>query len=106
MSLNLTQVNADLMKVRDERAESIVIRRGSDSLSAQTVRIEKGTQYGALVRSLNGKEYRATAVVLGDTDLNIAVEDRFNDQNGILFMVIFVNPNHEACTVAEATAVE
>lgn len=104
--LNLAQVNADLMKVRDERAEAIVIRRGATSLEAQTVRIEKANQFGALERSLNGKQYRAQAIVLGDTDLDIAVEDRFNDANGILYMVIFVNPNHEACTVAELTAVE
>lgn len=106
MPLDMVKVNADFMKVRNERAESIVIRRGNDSLAAQTVRVEKGLQYGLLVRSLNGKEYRAQAVVLGDTDLDVAVEDRFNDANGILFMIIFVNPNREACTVAEAAIVE
>jgi len=106
MPLDIVKVNADLMKVRDERAESIVIRRGGSSLGSQTVRVEKGLQYGLLVRSLNGKEYRSQAVVLGDTDLDIAVEDRFNDANGFLFMVIFVDPNREACTVAEVTLVE
>lgn len=106
MSLNLVQVNADLMAVRDARAEAIVIRRGGTALSSQTVRVEKALQFGVLERSLNGKNYKATAIVLGDTDLDIAVEDRFNDSNGILYMVIFVNPNHEACTVAEASVVE
>ena len=106
MSLNLARVNADLMKVRDARAESLVIRRGNTSLTAQMVRIEKAQMYGLLVRSLNGKEYRATALVLGDTDLDIQVEDRFNDANGILYMVIFMNPNREACVFAEATAIE
>lgn len=106
MSLNLARVNADLMKIRDERAESITIRRGDSTLSVQTVRIEKVQSYGLQVRSLNGKEYRATILVLGDTDLDIAVEDRFNDASGNLNMVIYVNPNHDACTVAEATAVE
>lgn len=106
MSLNLAKVNADLMRVRDERAESVVIRRLSDSLSPQVIRLEKNVRFGMVERSLNGKQYKADAVILGDVDLDIQVEDRFNDANGILYMVIFVNPNHDACTTAEAAAVE
>jgi hypothetical protein len=106
MGLNLTQVHADLMNIRNQRAEAIAIRRGVTALSAQTIRLEKTQRFGVLERSLNGKQYKADAVVLGDIDLDIAVEDRFNDANGILYMVIFVDPNHEACTVAEAAAVE
>lgn len=106
MPLDMTIVRADLMAVRDERAEEITIRRNGSPIEAQTVRIEKTTAFGSAVRSLNGEEYRATVIVLGDIDLDIQVQDKFNDQNGILFMVIFVNPNHEACTLAEAAAVE
>jgi hypothetical protein len=106
MTLNLAQVNKDLMRIRDERAESIVIRRLAEELSAQTIRLEKSQRFGVLERSLNGKQYKADAVILGDTDLDIQVEDRFNDMNGILFMVIFVNPNRDACTQAEAAMVE
>jgi len=106
MPLDMTVVRADLMAVRDERAEEITIRRGGSPLAAQTVRIEKTSSYGMAVRSLNGEEYRATAIVLGDIDLDILVQDKFNDANGIVFMVLFVNPNHDACTVAEAVAVQ
>ena len=106
MTLNLAQVRVDLMAVRDERAESITLRRGDSTVSAQTVRIERTSSFGMAVRSLNGEEYRATAIVLGDIDLDIEVQDRFNDQNGIVFVVIFVNPNRDACCVAEVAAVE
>ena len=106
MSLNLAQVRADLAAVRAEREENITLRRGTGTVGAQAVRIERTSSFGMAVRSLNGEEYRATAIVLGDIDLDIEVQDRFNDQNGILFMVIFVNPNHDVCCIAEVAAVE
>ena len=44
-------------------------------------------------------------MVVGDTDLNIAVDDRFTD-NGILYRVYFVRPNQDVMVAAEAEAVE
>jgi hypothetical protein len=64
------------------------------------------SSFGAVTRTVGGKEYRADVIVLGGVDFDVQVEDRFNDANGILYRVIFVNPNREMAVTAEAAAVQ
>jgi hypothetical protein len=44
-------------------------------------------------------------VILGEKDMDIAREDRLT-VNGQVYRVVFVQPNREACTIAEAVIVQ
>lgn len=94
-------MNASLMEIRDGRSESIVIRRGSSTLPAQTVRIARRAQGGQRRDSDGAEEVRGDALVLGDTDLDIQPKDRFNDSNGVLYEVMTVRPNRDQRVEAE-----
>ena len=101
---SMSVIAEKMTKIRNLRAESIVLRRGGTSLAAQSVRVEK-TRMGRQVRSEGGSEQRADAVVHGAVGLNIQVEDRFTS-GGILFEVSFVHPNRSVMTLADAVVVE
>ncbi len=102
---DLAQMTADLVKVRDDRDESLAFRRGDTTLAAQTVRIVRA---GSAARDRVGaesSEQRVRVLVLGPVGLDVAVGDRFNDGEGTLYRVSFVRPNRTVDTVAEAEAV-
>ncbi|MFP4344247.1 MAG: hypothetical protein ACLFU8_06115 [Anaerolineales bacterium] len=102
---DLAQMTADLTKVRDDRDESLAFRRGDTTLDAQTVRIVRAGTAARDQVGAESSEQRARVLVLGPTDLDVAVGDRFNDGGGTLYRVTFVRPNRTVETVAEAEAV-
>lgn len=97
---------ADIERLIDENPTEITIRRGSSTLAAQTVRIERVGGKGLERRSAGAAEVLQVVLVLGESDLDIQVGDRFNDDNDVLYEVTFVRPNRLACVQAEARQVE
>lgn len=92
---------ADLLTVRDDNAVTVSIRRGSSTLSAQTVRIARAGTIAQRSDSGGLEQSSGRVVVMGDVALDIALGDRFNVGDG-LYEVDFVRPNRRAATVAEA----
>ncbi len=97
---DLAQWQADALALRDDNAVSITLRRGNTTLAAQIVRLLK-RKGGTLVSSPDGVETRAPVLVQGATTLNIQIDDRFT-VGGVLYRVIFVQPDRRAHTIAEA----
>ncbi len=98
-------VAAALSKVLNERAQSIVLRRGETSLAAQSFRVERisrASQY----RDEASRERRSDVVILGAVEADVAVGDRFNADGELLFEVNFVQPNRSVATIAEAVVVK
>lgn len=91
----------DLRRVRDDNAVSISIRRGSSTLTAQTVRIARAGTVANRSDSGGLEQSTQRVVVMGEAALDIAIGDRFN-VNGDLYEVDFVRPNRRAMVVAEA----
>ncbi len=101
---DLTQMNSDLMNIRDDNDVSITIRRENETLDPQSVRIARLLR-GRSFDSEGGEEQRADVVVVGDTDFDVQVADRFT-VNEILYRVTFIRPNQTVAKVAEAVAIE
>jgi len=97
-------VAALITKVRNLRSESITLRRGSGTVTAQTMRVER-TSKGRLFDSDRGSERRADVVINAAVGANIALGDRFTS-GGILYEVTFIRPNKSVATFAEAVAIE
>jgi hypothetical protein len=100
-----TQMASDLVDIRDDNVVSVVLRRGSSSLDAQSVRVARSGARGGARSSEGAEEQRGQVLVAGDTSLDIEVGDRFT-YGGILYRVTFVRPNQRAGIMAEAEAVE
>jgi hypothetical protein len=98
------QITTALMRIRDERAQSIVLRRDNSALAAQTMRVERISR-GRLYRQEAGSERRADVTILAAADIDIAIGDRFN-ADGMLLRVSFIQPNRQYATLAEAEVVE
>jgi hypothetical protein len=90
------------------RSQSISLRRGTATLAAQTVRIEKrGNQSPAIRDSEAGGQIENTIVIIGAVSLDIQVGDRLNDAlTGNLYEVYSVHPNRELVTQAIGRMVE
>jgi len=87
-------------------AVSLVLRRGTQTLTAQTVRIErKGTAQARTADSAGAEQATGAVIILGATTLNIQPQDRFT-LDGRLYEVTLVNPNRLAATQAEAQIIE
>ena len=100
-------MQVDLLAVRSDREESVVIRRGSTTLAAQTVRIARaGTASGQRADVGTLEEAQQRVVVLGGITLDIRPGDRFNDLAGILYEVVAVRPNRRAAVMAEARVIQ
>lgn len=99
-------MRADIIQIRDERPVEIVIRRGETTLEAQTARVEGAvSRRGRSSSGDQAREQRGDVLVLGDTELDIQVKDRFT-ANGILYEVVFVQPNQDFAVMADAVAIE
>lgn len=105
-SADIASMQADLLSVRADRAESIVIRRDGSALSAQTVRIARQGGNATRADGGNTEQFSQRVVVLGAVTLDIQTGDRFNDTAGRLYEVDFVRPNRSAATMAEARVIE
>lgn len=103
--MDWAQAAADLALVRADNEVSIVIRRGSSTLAAQSVRIAR-TGSGSRQDGDHSQEARGRVVVLFGTSGDVAPEDRFNDAAGVLYRVVIVRPNRRAGIMAEAEVVE
>ena len=105
MTVDWAQIRTDLLAVRDSNAVSLVLRRGSTTLTAQTVRVERLGLQSRQAGSAAGQQNTTGVVVMGDTTLDIQIGDRFTSSS-VLYEVKFVRPNRRAATMAEAQAVE
>jgi hypothetical protein len=101
----MSRIAAALTRVLNERAQSIVLRRGETTLAAQSFRVErvsKANQY----RDEASRERRSDVVILGAVEADIAIGDRFNADGGLLYQVNFIQPNRTFATLAEAVVVK
>ena len=99
-------MTAGLRAIRDDRPVSIVIRRGSTTLAAQTVRIARGGNVQAGSSDTAGTQAAiAPVVVVGDAALDIKPNDRFT-VGGILYQVSAIHPNRDHGTQAQARMVQ
>jgi len=88
-------MTAGLRAIRDDRPVSIVIRSGSTTLAAQTVRIARGGNVQAGSVDVAGVQGAIVpVVVVGDAALNIRPQDRFT-VGGILYEVTAIHPNRD-----------
>jgi hypothetical protein len=91
--------------IRGDREVSIAIRRGSETLATQIVRVELTTNRASRQSNESASEKRGGIVINGASTLDIAVDDRFTIDNE-LYRVVFVDPNRTVATFAEAEVVE
>lgn len=103
--MNWAQVEKDMRKIRAENEVSVALRRGTSTLTAQDMRIEITGTRGFQVQSDAAREARQAVVILGEKDMDIARDDRLT-VNGQVYRVVFIQPNREACTIAEAVVVQ
>jgi hypothetical protein len=94
----------EMALVRTDRSVPVEFRRGDAVLEAQECRIE-ATGRGSRLQSDAAREARTAVVVFGASDLDVAVDDRFTEA-GVLYRVVFIAPNRDVDTQAEAVAVE
>lgn len=99
-------ISGAFSEIVNDNPVEIVIRRGSTTLTAQTVRIARQGSVAGVKDSESGQTVRGRVVVLGSTSFDVQPGDRFNDANGTLYQVLFVRPNRRAAVIAEAEAVE
>lgn len=105
MTFNWTASANDMRAIRKDNESSIALRRGESTLTAQLMRVEIAGTRAMMMMSDAARQAEQAAFILGEPDMDIAVEDRFT-HSGILFEVAFVQPNRLACTIAEAVAVK
>jgi len=103
---NWTQMAADVAAVRGDNEISVVFRRGSSTLAAQDVRVERIASAAGERDSEGTQQAVGRAHVLGGTDLDVDPGDRFNDGAGVLYEVVLVRPNRLVGVMAEARQVE
>ena len=100
------RMTAGLRTIRDDRAVSIVIRRGSTTLAAQTVRIARGGNAQAGAADVAGVQAAIQPVVVaGDATLDIQPGDRFT-VGGVLHEVTAIHPNRDHGAQAQARRVQ
>lgn len=105
MAFDWTQAQKDMRAIRADNEVSVALRRDATTLTAQLMRIEYAGARGFRLQSDAARQANQAVFILGEPDMDIAIDDRLNYGN-ILFRVVFVQPNRLACTIAEAVAVE
>jgi hypothetical protein len=103
--MNFTAMQAQLRAIRAENEESITLRRGDITLAAQDMRIEYAGRQSARMQSDAARQAQQAVVILGEPDMDIAVEDRLT-YDGRRIKVVFVQPNRLAATIAEGVVEE
>lgn len=103
--MNWDKIAADLRKVRADNEIALTLRRGNEELDDQPARVEYVNTRGFRVQSDAAREARQAVIILGEPDMDIAVEDRFTHED-VLYRVAFIQPNRRAATLAEAVAVQ
>lgn len=102
----LARIAAEIAEIRGDNETTIqILRDNGTAPGPQTVRIERRRSQFAVARQDTGTEETIVdVIVLGDPDLDIAKEDRFN-YAGQLYRVTAVRPNRQVATQAEAQRV-
>lgn len=99
-------MSVDFQAIRDHNPVSIVIRRGSSTLTAQTVRLARMGANAATRKDAGGIEQsEQRIVILGAVALDIELGDRFTT-DGDLYEVDFIRPNRRAARIAEARIIQ
>lgn len=100
------RIQQAMTAIRDMNAVSLVLRRGTTTLAAQAVRVErKGTSQARAADGVGAEQATGSIVLLGAIDLDIQPQDRFT-LDGRLYEVTLVSPNRLAATQAEAQIIE
>lgn len=99
------RMQKDLRAIRAENEVSLQIRRGETTLNAQPMRIEYAGSRGFKLQSDAARQATQAVFILGEPDMDIARDDRLT-YGGMLFQVVFIQPNRLAATIAEAIAIE
>ena len=81
-SSDLDKMRADAAAIRRDNEETITIRRGSDTLDPQPVRIVRLSAQSISRDSEGGEEVRGRVIVTGDVTFDVQPVDRFNDSGG------------------------
>jgi hypothetical protein len=105
MAFDWTQAQKDMRAIRADNEVSVALRRDATTLTAQLMRIEYAGVRGFRLQSDAARQANQAVFILGEPDMNVALDDRLT-YGGILFKVIFIQPNRLACTIAEAVAIE
>lgn len=103
-SADLDSMRADMSAIRADNAFEVVLRRNDVDLPAQNVRIAGGVA-GGRVAGVQIDERTAPMVLLGATDMDVQIGDRFT-LHDTLFQVTFVRPDRRIATMVSAQAVE
>ncbi len=105
MAFNWAQAVEDMRAIRAENEVSVALRRDATTLAAQSMRIEYAGARGMRLQSDAARAANQAVVILGEPTMNVVIGDRLT-YGGVLFQVVFVQPNRLACTMVEAVAVE
>lgn len=105
MTFNWTASADDMRAIRKDNEVSLTIRRNETTLSAQLMRIEIAGSRAMMAMSDAARQAKQAAYILGEPNMDIAIDDRLT-YNNILLRVVFVQPNRLAATIAEAVVVE
>lgn len=102
---DIARMQAEIAEVRADREVEISLRRGDTTLEPQSFRLESVGQRGFQMRSAETREQRGNIMLLGAVDADVQVDDRFTD-NGKVCRVVYIRPNRQVMTVAEAVEVQ
>jgi hypothetical protein len=105
VTFDWTGARADMTAIINDNPTTAALRRGSGTTASQTFRLEIAGPRGMQLQSDAARQATQSALILGAYNMDIAVGDRVT-VNGILFDVVFVQPNRLSCTIAEAVVVE
>lgn len=97
----LQTISAGTFVASGEFTESVALRRDSSTIAAQNVRFAT-IGGGSTSVSPGSEEQTGKLRVIGAPSLDIAIGDRFNDSQGILYEVVYIRPERAVQTVAEA----
>lgn len=101
------EMRQDMLDVRSDNEQAIILRRNNIAQPSQTVRIARyGGSRASEKDSQAATEVRGNLVIMGDIDFDVEIGDEFNDtQTGELCRVSFVRPNRRIMVVAEAEVI-
>lgn len=105
MVINWESMRAALTELHAANPTNIELRRGNDTLVAQTVRIARRGSGGRAFPGQHTAETQMAVIVAGEPGLDIQIGDRFT-LNGQLYKIDSVRPNRKAGTQAEATMIQ
>jgi hypothetical protein len=100
----MNAIQTALEKVRKQREQMIVLRRGDTTLTAQSFRVERLAK-AQMYRDDASRARRADVILLGTISADVAVDDRFTLE-AIAYRVSFIEPNRTYATLVEALIIQ